>query len=62
MEEADAAFARARRDVAAAHGRTPMIRAVLSGLAELRAEAHFTERLEQAARNENGPAGHANGH
>jgi hypothetical protein len=56
MEEADAAFARARQGLAAAHRRTPVVRAFMAGLAELRAEDHFSERIAAAARDEQGPA------
>ena len=62
MQEAEAAIAASRAAVEAAHRRTPMIRTVMAELAVLRAEDHFGQRITQAVRDEQGPAGNAHGH
>jgi hypothetical protein len=59
MAEAQAAIATSKAALAAAHRRTPVVRAVMAGLAELRAEDHFGERITQAVRDDQGPAGNA---
>lgn len=61
LRAADAAVAHAADRLMAATALTPVVRALMAGIAELRAEDHFGERIKQAVRDDQGPADHAHG-